>query len=129
MTTSHPLKTKLETIRNRVTAAEKVAEKQIRSALKSTEKFRSDQLKTVQGLLKKARSSKQSQHLISQAEKVRHEIEERATAGLDLVMAKLNLPSRKEVERLTKRISSLQKRLEEVETTTHSRASSTTKKK
>lgn len=110
------LKKQLETIRTKVTHAEKLAEKQIKTALKSTEKFRADQLKNVQNLIKTARGLKQAQ-LIEAAEKVRADIEERASAGLDLIMGKLNLPNKKEIERLNKRISALQKRVEELETT------------
>jgi len=92
----------------------KNAEKQIKTALKSTEKFRQQQLKNVQNLIKKARGLKQKQ-VVEGAERVRKEIEQKAGEGLDLLFAKLNLPSKKELERLNKRVSSLQKRLEEVE--------------
>jgi len=109
------LKKQLETIKTRVTNAEKVAEKQIRSALKTTEKFRDDQMKNVQNLIKKARTMKQAE-FVEAAERLRSEIEERATAGFDLLIGKLNLPNKKEVDRLNKRISALQKRVEELET-------------
>lgn len=109
------IKKQLNTIVSTVTSAEKAAEKQIRTALKSTEKFRHEQLKNVQSLIKKARANKKGQQFLAQAEKVRKDIETRATTGVDLLLAKLNLPSKKEIERLNKRVSSLQKRLEEVE--------------
>lgn len=93
----------------------KNAEKQIKTALKSTEKFRNQQLKNVQSLIKKARGLKHAQ-VVEGAERVRKEIEQKAGEGLELLLAKLNLPTKKEIERLNKRVSSLQKRLEEVET-------------
>jgi len=115
MTLPAELKKQLNTIVTTVSSAEKVAEKQIRTALKSTEKFRQQQLKTVQNLIKKARNHKKGQQLLAQAEKVKRDIESRATTGLDLLLAKLNLPTKKEVERLNKRMANLQKRLDQVE--------------
>ncbi len=116
MTIPTELKKQLDAIKNRVTQAEKAAEKQIHAAIKGTEKFRTHQMKNVQNLIKKARANKQSQEFLAKAEQVRSELSETATAGLDMLLQKMNLPSKKEVDRLNKRISSLQKRLEELET-------------
>lgn len=122
MSISQQVKKQLDSIKTKVVDAEKSAHKQIQSAIKNTEKFRAEQLKTVQGLIKKAQGMDQK-HLIQKAESVRHEIEMRATAGFEILMAKLNVPSKKEIERLNKRVGALQKRIDELE----SKKSSATK--
>ncbi len=108
------LKTQIDTLASRVNQAEKAAGKQVRQIIKSTEKFRNQQLKNVQVLMKKAEKLKATP-LAKRAEQVKDQIETGASAGLHFVMGKLNLPSRAEVERLQKKITTLQKRIDELE--------------
>jgi SMC interacting uncharacterized protein involved in chromosome segregation len=114
MTIRANLKSQIDSLASRVTQAEKTAAKQVRNVLKSTEKFRGQQLKRVQLLLKKAEKLKATP-LAKRAEEVRSQIESGASAGLQFLIAKLNVPSRAEVERLNKKISGLQKRIDELE--------------
>ena len=99
---------------NNVKNAEKAAEKQIRAVLKSTEHLRDKQLKNVQVLMKRAKALRATE-IANRAERVAKEIEGRATTGLEILLAKLNVPTRSEIERLTKKINALQKRLDESE--------------
>ncbi len=110
------LKSQLGNLSNTVHQAEKAATKQIRQIMKSTERIRAKQLKHVHSLIKKAEMLRSS-GLAKQAEKVKDEIESRATAGFEILMSKLNLPSKKEIERLTKKVSALQKKIEDLEKT------------
>lgn len=108
------MKKKLETIVSKVKEAEKTAEKSIRDAMKSSEKFRETQMKNVQSLIKQARSLKK-EDIVSKAEQVRKDLEKGASQGFDLLLTKLNVPTRAEIDRLNKRISSLQKKVEELQ--------------
>lgn len=108
------LKSQMNSLSSKVTKAEKVAAKQIRQILKSTERIRGQQLKHIQSLIRKAEALK-STTLAKQARSVKSEVESRASAGLELLLAKLNVPSRKELERLTKKVTSLQKKIEDLE--------------
>jgi polyhydroxyalkanoate synthesis regulator phasin len=108
------LHTQIDNIANRVTQAEKAAAKQVRHVLKSTEKFRNQQLKNVQALIKQAERLKATP-LAKRAEQLRDELETKASAGLHYLMGKMNLPSRSEIDRLTKKISTMQKRIDELE--------------
>jgi len=121
MTLKSGLKSQLNAISQRVAKAEKMAEKQVRTALKSTEQFRTHQLKNVQHLIKRARTLKQHQ-LVKNAEKLTKDLETRASAGLHLLFTKLNVPTRYDLERLSKRVSQLQKRLDDIEKTKGSRS-------
>ncbi len=114
MTLAKNLKQQITSISQKVAKAEKIAEKQILQAVKSTETFRNQQMKNAHALLKKARALKQAD-LVKNAEKVKKDLEGRAVEGVSKIFAKLNLPSRKEIDRLNKKISTLQKRLDEVE--------------
>lgn len=111
------LKNQLDALSSKVKHAEKAAEKQIKAVLKSTEHLRDHQLKNVRSLVKKAQHLKESD-LAKRAEKVAKEIEIRASTGLELMLAKLNIPTRAEIDRLNKKINSLQKRIEESEKAT-----------
>ena len=114
------LKTQLNSITSRITKVEKKAEKQIKQALKSSEKFKKQQLKNVQTVIRQARKLKKMD-LIRQAEKVRREIEGRATKGMIKIMDVLNLPSKKEIGRLSRKVGALQKRLDQIEKQRNSR--------
>lgn len=107
-------KHQIESISSKVLDAEKAAEKQIRAVIKSTEHLRTKQLKNVQNLMKRARALRETE-IAKRAEKVAKEIEGRAATGIEILMAKLNVPTRAEVDRLTKKINALQKRLDESE--------------
>jgi polyhydroxyalkanoate synthesis regulator phasin len=109
-------KHQIESISSRVLDAEKAAEKQIRAVLKSSEHLRDKQLKNVQMLMKRAKALRQTD-IAKRAEKVAKEIEGRAATGLEILLSKLNVPSRAEVDRLNKKISALQKRLDQSEKT------------
>lgn len=111
------LKKQLDSIKAKVVEVEKTAEKQVKSAFKNTEKFRAEQLKHVHALIKKAQNSKQGHHIVEAADRLKSDLEGKASAGFDLLLAKLNLPNKKEIDRLNKRISALQKRVEELEIT------------
>jgi polyhydroxyalkanoate synthesis regulator phasin len=113
------MKKKLETIVGKVKHAEKNAEKQVREAMKSAEKFRETQMKNVQSLIKQARSLKK-EDIAARAEQVRKDLEKGASQGFELLLAKLNVPTRGEVDRLNKRISALQKKIDEFETSSKS---------
>jgi hypothetical protein len=110
------LKNQIDSISEKVSKAEKMAEKQIRQALKNTENFRSQQLKNIQQLIKQARTLKDS-NIAKRADQVRKDLETKASEGLNLLLARINVPTKKEIERLSKKVASLQKRLDEVEKT------------
>lgn len=107
------LNTKINTISSKVGQAEKAAEKHIRNVLKSTEHYRAQQMKNVQQLLKQARGLRQTA-LIQKAEQVRKDVESVASAGLEMLLAKLQVPTRKEIDRLNKKVASLQKRIDDI---------------
>ena len=113
------MKKKLETIVGKVKHAEKNAEKQVREAMKSAEKFRETQMKNVHSLIKQARSLKK-EDFAARAEQVRKDLEKGASQGFELLLAKLNVPTRGEVDRLNKRITALQKKIDEFETSSKS---------
>jgi polyhydroxyalkanoate synthesis regulator phasin len=108
------LKTQIDALATRVNQAEKAATKQVRNLLKTTEKFRSEQSKHVHALIKRAERLK-SMPLAKKAEQLREQVEMGASAGLQFLMAKLNVPSRGEIDRLQKKISNLQKRIDDLE--------------
>lgn len=114
MPLANQIKAQVNTLSQKVTQAEKVAGKQVRQILKSTEKFRGQQLKKLQQLVKKAEGLK-SNELVVKANKVRHTIESGAALGFEMLLAKMDIPSKKEIERLNKKVATLQKRLDEVE--------------
>jgi len=108
------LKTQLNSISSRVIKAEKKAEYQVKQALKSTEQFRKGQLKNIQKIVKQARRLKKKD-LLKKAECVRAELETKASQGLGFLLKTLNVPTKKEIERLNKKVTSLQKRLDKLE--------------
>jgi len=108
------MKKKLEDIVGKMKNAEKTAEKKVREALKTSEKFRETQMKNVQSLIKQARSLKK-EDLVSKAEQVRKDLEKGASEGFELLLTKLNIPTRAEIERLNKRMTSLQKKIDELQ--------------
>ena len=114
MTLANQFKNQVEGLSKKVIEAEKNAAKQVRTILKGTEKFRAQQLKKLQQLAKRGQQLK-STDLGKRAQQVRDQIEAGAQLGWDLLLQKLDLPSKKDFERLTKKVSSLQKKIEELE--------------
>ncbi len=102
------LKTQLNGISKRVSAAEKTAEKQFKLLMKSTEQFREQQIKNVQKLIKNAKHLRQTA-LAKQAEGLKKDLEVGARAGFNLLLQKLDLTRRKDFERLQRRVSELEK--------------------
>ena len=115
MNLANELKSQVEGLSKKVLSAEKNAAKQVRTILKGTEKFRSQQLKKLQQLAKRGQQLK-STDLGRKAQQVRDQIEAGAQLGWDFLLQKLDLPSKKDLERLTKKVSSLQKKIDELET-------------
>lgn len=108
------LKTQIDSISSKVMDAEKNAEKKIRAAIKSTESLREKQLKNVERLMKRAQALRETE-IAKKAERVAKDLENRAATGFEILLSRMNVPTRSEVERLHKKISALQKRLDEYE--------------
>ncbi|MBN8555732.1 MAG: hypothetical protein J0L93_09835 [Deltaproteobacteria bacterium] len=113
------LKAQLQSISQKVSKAEKLAGKQIRHALKSTQSFRTQQMKNIQDLVKHARTLKNTK-LAKQADQMRKDFETKAVEGLDLLLTKIHIPTRKELERLSKKVAALQKQLDDSKKTKRS---------
>lgn len=108
------LKKKIDEVSAKVLKAEKAAEKQVRSVLKKTDKLRKDQLKHVRAIVKDAKKVNSST-LMKKAESLKKKIESEATGGINSLLKTLKVPSQKEVDRLNKKISSLEKKLKDLD--------------
>lgn len=108
------LREQVVALSQKVTKAEKIAEKQVKQILKSTERFRGQQLKKVQVLIKQAERLK-SGPLVNKAKQVRSSLESSAALGIDYLMNRLDIPTKKEIERLNKKVAHLQKKIESLE--------------
>jgi polyhydroxyalkanoate synthesis regulator phasin len=111
---SAKLKLQLNSISSKIMKAEKKAEKQVKDAVKSSEAFRKSQLKNIQKVLKQAQRLKKKD-LVRQAEKMKNDLEGKASKGLDFLLKTINVPSKKEIGRLSRKVGSLQKRLDALE--------------
>ena len=114
MSLANQLRSQVEELSKKVVAVEKNAAKQVRSVIKSTEKFRAQQLKKLQQLAKKSQSLKTTD-LVKRVHQVRDQIETGAQMGWELLLQRMDLPSKKDLERLTKKVASLQKKIDELE--------------
>lgn len=108
------LAARLKTITEKMSQAEKLAEKQLKNVYKTTEAFRARQIKSAQEIFKTAKKLREG-NLAKQANRVRRDIESRAHDSLETMLEKLNLPTKKEMDRLRKQVSHLQKRLDDLE--------------
>lgn len=108
------LKAQLETITKKVQEAEKVAAEQIRQILKTTDHVKKTQLKQIRDVIGKAKSMDR-QDLIRQADQVKKTIESAASMGFDILLKKLAVATRKDIDSVSKKIATLQKRIEELE--------------
>jgi|GEM_PF-4807231 len=113
-------KKQLDQVSTQIMKVEKNAQKQIQSVLKKTERMKSQQKKRLQVLIKDAKKMKAGQ-VISQAEKLKKEIESKANMGFEMLLKKLNMPSKKEVDALKRKVSSLDKKLKAFETKSQTR--------
>lgn len=111
---SNQLKKRMDELSKRVVSIERNAEKQIRDVVKKTEKAKADQKKRVQALLQEARRMNSST-LQKRAERLRKDVEGVASDGLETLLKKLNLPTKKEYQRLNRKVTSLEKKLKEQE--------------
>lgn len=114
MATRSNIRIQLTHLAGKVSQAEKNATKQIKTILKGTERFRSEQLKNVKLIIKRAQRLRASP-LTQRAEELKQRIETGASAGFQLLLTRLNVPSKNEVERLQKKLVGMQKRIEELE--------------
>lgn len=108
------LKKQLDTVSGKIMSAEKMAEKQVKDVLSTTEKIRKEQLKNVQELMKEAKRL-DSKALMRRAEKIKKEIETKASVGFAGILKTLNVPSSKELAALKRKVSTLEKKLKDLE--------------
>lgn len=108
------IKKQIDSVSAKLLSAEKVAEKQVRSVLKKTDKVRKDQLKNVRKLLKDAQKLNSGQ-LIKKAEELAKQVETEASGRYDYLLKRLRLPSQKEIDRLNKKVSALEKKLKSLD--------------
>ena len=108
-------KKKLNDVSQRVIKAEKAAETQIHEVVKKVEAIRKEQSTRVRDLMAEARKLK-SKELMKHVESAKKQLEQKATTGLEGLLKKLNLPTNKEIDKLNRKISALEKRLKDLDT-------------
>ncbi len=116
MALANQIKSQVSTLSQKVQNAEKAAGKQVKQILKSTEKFRGQQVKKLQQLVKKAEGIN-AHEIVTRAKQARDTIESSAALGMEILLNKFDLPSKKDFDRLNKKVVALQKRLDEIEKT------------
>jgi len=107
-------KKKLGEVSQKVMQAEKMAESQIGEVVKKVESIRKVQTARVRELMAEARKLK-SKELIEHVEAARKQIEEKAATGFASLLKKLNLPTNKELDKLNRKISALEKKLKDLD--------------
>jgi len=107
-------KKKLGDVSQKVMEAEKMAESQIGQVVKKVESIRKEQTTRVHKLMTEARKLK-SKELVEHVEAAKKQIEEKAAAGFASLLKKLNLPTNKELDKLNRKISALEKRLKDLD--------------
>jgi polyhydroxyalkanoate synthesis regulator phasin len=114
MTTAENLKKKITEVSQKVLKAEKAAEAQIHQVVQKVDVVRKEQLKKARELMDEAKKLK-SKELMKHVDSARQQIEEKATLGIETVLKKLNLPTNKDIDRLTRKIAALEKRLKDLD--------------
>jgi len=107
-------KKKLGDVSQKVMQAEKLAETQIGEVVKKVEGIRKEQTARVRELMAEARKLK-SKELVQHVEAAKKQIEEKAATSFASLLKKLNLPTNKELDKLNRKISALEKRLKDLD--------------
>lgn len=111
---SQTLKNQFEKVSTRMMELEKRAEKEIRSVIKKTDQTRRTQMKRVNELLSEAQKFGSS-GVLEKAGKLQKDLEKMAGQRMQVLLNKLHLPSKQEIDRLQSKINSLEKRLQQAE--------------
>ncbi|TVQ77259.1 MAG: hypothetical protein EA369_09455 [Bradymonadales bacterium] len=111
---SEELKVKFNQVSSKLVSLERQAERQIRSVVEKTDQARRQQMKRVNEVLKEAQKFR-SISIVNQAGRLQKDLEKMAGQRIQILLKRLHLPSKHEIDRLQKKIDHLEKRLQATE--------------